>query len=325
MRKHVVIVTHSNDNPSIENVSQSIKDAGLVPFRFDTDKYPTEYLLQADFSNGLSQHTLVSPSGESVSSEQIHAIWYRRFYAGKDIDSEMEKQMRSACLEETKRCLLGFLTCTDCFQVDDYWKVKKASNKDYQLKVARDLGFDLPNTLVTNCENRARAFYDQHPAGIITKMQTAFAVWQDGVEQVVFTSEVEDHHLEKLDGLRQSPMVFQEKIEKQLELRATVVGKQVFCAAIDSNAHDNMGTDWRKRGADTLDQWFAYELPEKIQDQLVLLTQRLGIHYGAVDIILTPDNRYKFLEINPCGEFYWMDHFTGLGICHSIAELLTAG
>jgi D-alanine-D-alanine ligase-like ATP-grasp enzyme len=32
-----------------------------------------------------------------------------------------------------------------------------------------------------------------------------------------------------------------------------------------------------------------------------------GLNYGAVDMILTPDDRYVFLEINPAGEFFWLE------------------
>lgn len=325
MKKSVVIITHSADNASIDKVSARIQESGLNVIRFNTDKYPTEYMLEAELCSDKYQHRLITSDGTSVSSSQIHSIWYRRFYTGQSIDPKMESQMRQASVEESKRCIIGLLTCADCLKVDDYWSVKKASNKDYQLKIASEIGFDLPATLVTNSPNAARRFFDEQQGRIITKMQTSFAVWKNGREQVVFTNEVKEHHLERLDGLHQCPMVFQENIRKALELRVTVVGKRVFCAAIDSSAHANMQTDWRKRGSDTLSEWFGYSLPEDLQQKILLLCSRLDLHYGAIDIIVTPENEYKFLEINPCGEFYWMDAFTKLDICDAIADQLVLG
>lgn len=324
MSKSVIIITHSNDNDSINKISDRISENGLIPIRLNTDKYPTEFKLQAELKSGIYQHRVITPNGTAVNECDIHSIWYRRLQIGKDIDPNMEKQMRSACVEETKRCLLGLLTCSESLKVDDYWSVKKASNKDFQLKLAANIGLDLPATLVTNDENRVRKFFEEQNEKIITKMQTSFSVWEEGIEKVVFTSEVNEEHLSDLDGLSQCPMVFQENIEKKLELRATVVGNKVFCAAIDSNAHEHMGTDWRKRGLDTLKDWFKYELPKDVEQKLLQLSTKLGLNYGAADIILTPDNRYKFLEINPCGEFYWMDHYTELGICDAIANLLVS-
>ena len=31
------------------------------------------------------------------------------------------------------------------------------------------------------------------------------------------------------------------------------------------------------------------------------------VNYGAIDIIVTPDDDYYFLEINSAGEFFWLD------------------
>ena len=336
MSEFVVIITHSNDNASVERVSERIRATGLIPLRFNTDKYPTEFLLKAQSHKTCNEpysnepcspktsysHNLITAKGEHVPTSAVHSVWYRRFYGGQDIDKQMESQMRSACLEESKRCILGFLSCQDCFQIDDYWKIRKASNKDYQLKLAAEIGFDIPDTLVTNNEQSVRKFFNAHNGNIITKMQSSFAIWKDDEEHVVFTNKVKQQHFDNLEGLRQCPMVFQEKIDKALELRITVVGNQVFCAAIDSNVHKEMATDWRKKGADTLIEWFKYDLPKELIQKILVLLARLELNYGAIDVILTPDQQYKFLEINPCGEFYWMDHYTKLGICDAIAELL---
>lgn len=142
-------------------------------------------------------------------------------------------------------------------------------------------------------------------------------------EHVLFTSIIASDHLLNMNGLDQYPMTFQSNIRKKLELRATVVDENVFCAAIDSNAHSNMNVDWRKRGLDTLEYWFKYQLPEYIEHQLIMLTKTLGLKYGAIDLILSPEGRYIFLEINPSGEFYWMDEYTDLNICEAISNQLT--
>jgi D-alanine-D-alanine ligase-like ATP-grasp enzyme len=52
---------------------------------------------------------------------------------------------------------------------------------------------------------------------------------------------------------------------------------------------------------------------------------RLSLTYGAIDLVLTPDGRYVFLEINPNGQWLWIDEMLSLGISHSIAEWLSEG
>jgi D-alanine-D-alanine ligase-like ATP-grasp enzyme len=46
------------------------------------------------------------------------------------------------------------------------------------------------------------------------------------------------------------------------------------------------------------------------------------LNYGAVDFILTPEGRYVFLEINPVGEFFWLESCPGLPISAAIADVL---
>lgn len=320
----VLIVTHSTDNPCIEQVSQKIRQMGGEVFRWNTDEYPTHVQLNARVTSSQPfSHELIFPNGQVLDTSTLTSIWYRRFYPGKKIDDSLESQVRKASLEESRRCSLGLLTCNDdVLVVDDYWKIRKASVKDLQLKIAQELGLSIPDTLVSNDPIAVREFFDQQNGNIITKMQTSFAVWENGIEQVVFTNRVKEEHLEQLEGLSQCPMVFQATVEKKLELRATIVGDDIFCAAIDSQKHDAMKTDWRKKGSTTLDEWFPYELPIDIKQKLIQLAKALGLQYGAVDIILTHDNEYQFLEINPCGEFFWMDINTGLPICDAIAKLL---
>jgi biotin carboxylase len=48
------------------------------------------------------------------------------------------------------------------------------------------------------------------------------------------------------------------------------------------------------------------------------------LHYGAADFILTPDGRHVFLEINPAGEFFWLEKYTGLPLSGAIASLLVS-
>ena len=52
------------------------------------------------------------------------------------------------------------------------------------------------------------------------------------------------------------------------------------------------------------------------------LVEKLGLCYGAIDMVLTPDGRYVFLEINPNGQYLWIELATGLPISDAICSLL---
>lgn len=55
------------------------------------------------------------------------------------------------------------------------------------------------------------------------------------------------------------------------------------------------------------------------------LVARMGLTYGAIDMILTPNGRYIFLEINPNGQYLWVESRTGVPISAAIARLLQTG
>ncbi|MDP2574536.1 hypothetical protein Q8W40_20250 [Vibrio penaeicida] len=324
-KNKVLIITHSKDNQSIDTVSELLKQAGVVPVRFNTDLFPTKVQIATHQNNKGNESTLITENGDVVKGDEILAVWYRRFYPAKGLPADMDMQLKQPSAEESKRTILGYLDSLECYKLDDYWDIRHASNKEYQLMLARKVGLNLPNTLTSNSPEAVRDFFADNNGKIITKMQTAFSVWNDDVEQVVFTNKVEEEHLEKLEELNLCPMVFQEHVIKDVELRATVVGNQVYCASIDPDIMKGMETDWRKRGVYTLDKWQPFELPQEEADKLIRLATELKLNYGAADLILTPDGQYKFLEINPCGEFYWMDIYQKLGICEAIAQNLVSG
>lgn len=320
-RKAVLIVTHSNDNDAIVEVTDCLKKLGIRAIRFNTDLFPTKVKL-ASYQGIENQQVLTLETGEQYQLSEIGAIWYRRFHTGRDLPKDIEAQARKACFEESKRTLLGYFDALDVFKLDDYWTIRRASCKELQLIKARQHGIDIPDTLTTNDPDAVKAFYHKHNGGIISKMQTSFAIYNEGVESVVFTNPVKEQDLAKLDDLKFCPMQFQESLHKELELRATVVGDKVFCIAIDSNKFQEANFDWRKKGSTTLDAWFPYKLPKDEQAKLVALTKDLGLNYGAADYILTPKGDLKFLEINPCGEFYWAVKYQNQGICEAIANHL---
>lgn len=121
--------------------------------------------------------------------------------------------------------------------------------------------------------------------------------------------------------IRFCPVIFQAYVPKRIELRITVVGREVFATEIHSQHSNQTRHDWRR-----YDQfetpYFPHELPRKLQERCVQLVERLGPCYGAIDMVLTPDDRYVFLEINPNGQYLWVEKMTGLPISEAICDLL---
>lgn len=321
MKPKILIITHSQENECVDNVTAALVEQGAEVVRVDTDRYPTEIALTTDYSTALQNNYLETETGRHDLSK-ISACWYRRFRVGKDIPEDMDPQLRAPSVEESRRSFLGVMNSLDTFLLDPYFNVKKAATKQLQLKVAGSLGLKIPRTCITNKKEEVRKFYTQCPQGIITKMQTAFAVYREGIENVVFTNLLDELALEELDGLEYCPMTFQEAIPKALELRVTIVGDQVYSAAIDSQKSEKAKMDWRKDGVGMADDWVDYPLPADLQNKLLRLMDYFELNYGAIDLILHPDGSFYFLEINPSGEYMWLEQTPGYRISEHLARVL---
>jgi len=206
--------------------------------------------------------------------------------------------------------------------MDHLQHIRHAENKQLQLQVARELKLDTPRTLTTNDPNAVRAFANSCENGMVTKMLSSFAIHEEGKELVVFTNAVKHEDLEDLSGLSVCPATFQELIPKSLEIRVTVVGHRVMSASIDSQVSTRATHDWRRDGVRMIQDWQTYQLPGEVEEKILRLMDYFSLNYGAIDIILTPDGKHIFLELNPCGEFFWLERTPGLPVSDAIADLL---
>jgi MvdD family ATP-grasp ribosomal peptide maturase len=317
----VLIVTRSDDTESVASVINSIEERGGSAFRFDTDRFPTEIRLAARYTGSSQKILIAGPQGE-LDLDQVSAVWYRRLNPGGQIPNTVAPDLRRASIQESRVTILGLIASIKAFHLDRQQLVRHADNKQLQLQAAREHGLEIPLTLITNDPEAVREFARTCKGGLITKMLSSFAIYEDEREKVVFTNKVGSEDLHDLDGLRLCPMTFQEDIPKALELRVTIVGNRVFTASIDSQLSEWGKNDWRRDGVALLDKWEDYNLPDEVQEKLLKFMDYLGLNYGAIDMILTPDGRHVFLEINPAGEFFWLEDCPGLPISKAIADLL---
>ena len=318
----ILIITHSADNESVTRVIDYVARHGGHAIRFDTDRYPVDVRLTAYYdSSGDERLTLTNEAGD-FDLREVESLWHRRISFGAGLPAGLDKQLRLASIGEASVAAHGMLASLKAFRMDHLHHIRHAENKQLQLQVARDLGLDLPRTLTTNDASAVRAFAESCENGMVTKMLSSFAIYEEGKEFVVFTNPVKLEDLADLSGLRLCPATFQESLPKSLEIRATVVGHRIMSAAVDSQISERATHDWRRDGLSMLQDWRPYQLPLEVEDKILRLMDYFSLNYGAIDIILTPGGKHVFLELNPCGEFFWLERSPGLPISDAIADLL---
>jgi glutathione synthase/RimK-type ligase-like ATP-grasp enzyme len=202
--------------------------------------------------------------------------------------------------------------------------VFQAQHKASHLRLAGALGFELPPTLITNNPDDFLGFYREHGGRIVSKLVDAAFFRTFGESLARYTEPVTPRDVAYTEAVRYVPMIFQAYVPKRVELRITVVGRQVFAAEIHSQASNHTRHDWRRYDLSETPH-AAHDLPPDVERRCVQLVARLGLCYGAIDMIVTPDGRYVFIEINPSGQYLWIEQLTGLPITNALCDLLIAG
>ena len=311
MPQILIVRTSRTETSTVEAV---LRDAGITPVCFDTDRFPGE--VRASL---LEDGSIALVDGDqSLPLDDLRAIWYRRARYAPPIG--LPPEVGSAVLLEARAFVQGLLERfrPPVFQAKSL--LDAAERKPRQLSVARRCGLDIPRTIVSTDGAALRAFAATVPGDVITKVVTSLVVGDPIKGQVVMTSVIGDEDLASLADVEAVPVMLQEKLDKEREYRVTVVGERVFACSIDTRGDEVADVDWRRR-ADG-DGWQPDTLPDDVARALVRTAAQLGLTYGAADIVHTTDGRHVFLEINPAGEYLWVDALHDGAISRAIGEHL---
>jgi glutathione synthase/RimK-type ligase-like ATP-grasp enzyme len=215
---------------------------------------------------------------------------------------------------EAQEALSGLWYAMDAYWVNEPARDLVAHRKALQLKVAQDVGLRIPATQITNDPDEARSFVDARGyRGVVYKAFSATeSEWRE-------TRLLKPEELPLLDQVRYAPVIFQEYVEAVYDLRVTVVGEEVFAAAIYSQetAYD---VDFRMDIENARVE--PVSLPKDVEGLVRALMTRLGLVYGAIDMRLTPDDLYVFLEINPAGQWLFIEEKSRQPISAALARVL---
>ena len=207
--------------------------------------------------------------------------------------------------------------------VDPLDKVLRAQSKVLQLHLALQNGLDNPSTFSGGDSRLAYSWMMQSTFPLCSKAIEAGRFTDiNGQRFGRYTVPFERRSLGDLKSLELCPVTLQESIMKSVELRTTIIGKKCLTAAIDTSyANPDSKQDWRHYDwANT--KYSVYQLPTEIEVKLLRLMSDLGLSFGCVDLILEPGGRIVFLELNPIGQFLWVEDLTDLPISPTLARFL---
>jgi glutathione synthase/RimK-type ligase-like ATP-grasp enzyme len=304
MKSTILIITEEFD-PHADTLIGSLRTLGHEPIRLHTADFP----LKASFGLRLGPDTdvwqghMCSVEGKSIDVETIRSVWWRR-PAGYQLPEDLSEDEHLFVREELSQALRGLWNSLESYWISHPEDIRRASYKLEQLQRAQRLGFEIPRTLTTMNPQDVQDFYEACAGNIIYKTfaQTVFEGEHDEPGKAIYTTPIGHEQLALLETVKTTPCLFQEYIPKQVELRVTVVGNQVFTAAIHSQESDSekMKVDWRHYEAVP---YRKAVLPDDVARRCLEYVHSYNLNYSAMDLILTPDGRYVFLENNPNGQW----------------------
>jgi len=198
-----------------------------------------------------------------------------------------------------------------------------ASNKIYQAHIAKKIGVNVPEFIVSNNKEEITKFFNKHDSIIAKPLHGEIIKKRNNDDEILYANIISKETIDIANEkeIMSTPILFQEYIKKELELRVTIVDKKIFSCAIHSQSSHISSIDWRRYDIKNTPH-YIYVLPKNIEDKLLQIMKHFNLIYGAFDLVKTKNGEYYFLEVNPTGQWLWIEELTGLKISQSIAEWL---
>ena len=307
----ILIVSYMSDWHS-RAVRWALEEAGVRCQEIDTYFVPSSCRATLDVNAGPGPAFSwnAGTSACTVDLSDISVAWMRRLNDSEFDLSRVNRLDRETVVRECGaffRNLYALIQHAGGHCINDENLSRRIDNKAIQLRMAEEAGLAVPSTIVSNDPSRILEFSRRHGGELI--MKPFFQeLWDDDqgraiqYANVVSSRLIEDH----AEAISLCPNIFQERVPKSHELRIVVMGEKIVAARVDSQSSEDTSIDWRNDAAACA---LALEprLPDAVREQILRFMRLAGIEFGSIDMVVTPDGRHVFLELNEQGQFLWME------------------
>lgn len=253
-------------------------------------------------------------------SEDSDVFWYRKGsvpikqekYILQEIDRYYQNELHIA-FEYTIHQLEQRKYIGNYFQ--------RVPNKLLHLLFAQKAGLKVPKHKVISIKKDAYLFKLNHKNLINKSLRDSFEGTFDNTYYYSHTERVTEEHIESLDETF-FPTLFQEEIPKAYELRVIFIHDKIWAGAIFSQSDPKTSLDWRNYNRERPNRIVPYQLPETVENNIRAFAKEAKLNTGAIDMIVTKDKRYVFLECNPNGQISMVSEHCNYPIEKYIADFL---
>ncbi|MFE3410871.1 MvdC/MvdD family ATP grasp protein [Streptomyces mirabilis] len=314
----ILIVTARWDTTAYA-AAEILRRNGREAAFFYPEDIPQRAQIESVFRQGKWSNRLHTEDG-LIDLDDIKAVWWRKPYVSRPSESLSRVQFPYARRESeyaTKGLWELLLSDPDIYWMSNPHNIRRAGNKMIQMAKGAALGLTSPKTIITNDPEDVRKFYEETSQRMVFKSMTGPFLLPGEVEDE-YTPETfvpglplvrpfTEEDMKQVDSVRQSACMFQELVEKKHELRVTIFEDQIFTLQIESQKKDITRYDWRR--SDSLPPSIAGEIPDSIANACLKMMDEFGLRFGAFDFIVTPEGEHIFLEVNPNGQWLFVQEW----------------
>jgi glutathione synthase/RimK-type ligase-like ATP-grasp enzyme len=322
----ILIISNEHD-VHLTSVIERLEKWGFSVFRLNTENLFSKYKTHITYKNNkIVGSILNNVSGDIINIEEIKTIWERRPMEPMNTYSPIdEKYMDTIRVEQNSFYRQFRHSLNHCNWIGNPLSDLRASSKILQKRIAQEVGFNIPKSIITNDFDQLKLFIEGGKDYIVKPLKAdSFQVDEDN-QMVFYARKVTDSQLKSLSGVgfQNAPNYIQEYIEKKYEIRLTMVGDKAFSAKIDSNSMlPGQGKeDWRE-GYDYGIKFTEMNVDPLIVSKCIAFLKELELNFGCFDFVVDENEKIYFLECNPNGQWLWIEEDTGMDISGAIAEWL---
>ncbi len=271
-----------------------------------------------------------SDSNKRFSIEEVTSIWFRKdTYAifskevgrGKEIDAQVNNHLK----EEHYYAKEGFyeLLKKQAKQVIGH-RIISEPEKINNLLIAKSIGIDIPDTLVTTNKADLLEFFKENNGAITKPIKESRRISDGESAATMYVANIDQTALEEIpDSFMVS--LFQERLDIAFDIRVFYLDGQFYPIAIftpkGSERVDVRDTSSKDRAF----RETKYKLSEALENKLRQFMDELDLVSGSLDLIHTKDGRTVFLEVNPWGQYGNVSRSGNYFINQKIAQYLVYG
>lgn len=295
-------------------VARELETLDVNLLHLDTADFPEDADLEVSIARSATELRFRLGSYEFCHGD-VSGVWLRRPSPHKLAPSIVQRDAHVFATQSTRATLWGGVHAFCDNVMNPYGASEEARFKPLQLAIARQAGLAVPKTLFTQDAERITSFRKNLSAYGLQTVYKPVTTWHYGLRE---TRLLKDEDIADLEtSPPHCPTIFQEFIEGPADLRITVVGNEVFPALI----HISEG---RSPVDGRLDRVpiEPYQLNDVLKGRILKMQRKLGLAYGAYDFRLRENGEAVFMEVNPEGQYLFVEIKTGLKISRAVASRL---